>query len=219
MVADQDLGNSDALKLIKSIDGAMDRTVGVLSKADKAEKGVRIVHDCFEGTKFRLDHGYFAVKNRTAKDRELDKSIKRSLEEEKAFFEKSEIFRPYLDQCGTSNLIAKLAKIVYEKTIDALPAIDDQIQQNIKKFRSKLAEFGEPIPKDPKYKVNYLNTLSETIQKIINEIVSEDTQIPGTGSFKTKFQIILDKFLNSLKSVFVKWVEKTDIRSVIIKIY
>lgn len=65
--ANQDLANSDALKLAKRVDPQGDRTIGVLTKIDLMDEGTNCV-DIIQGKVYPLKLGYIGVVCRSQKD-------------------------------------------------------------------------------------------------------------------------------------------------------
>ena len=58
--ANQDLANSDALKLAKKVDPYGERTIGVLTKLDLMDKGTNCL-DIIQGKQIPLKLGYIGV--------------------------------------------------------------------------------------------------------------------------------------------------------------
>ena len=83
--ANQDLANSDALKLASSVDPDGLRTIGVITKLDLMDKGTDAL-DIFEGKLLPLKLGYIGVVNRSQNDINGKTSITESLRKEKEFF-------------------------------------------------------------------------------------------------------------------------------------
>ncbi len=86
--ANQDLANSDALKLASKVDPDGFRTLGVITKLDLMDEGTD-ARDIFEGRIVPLKKGYIGVVNRSQKDIDDGKSIVQSLEKEREYFRNS----------------------------------------------------------------------------------------------------------------------------------
>ena len=86
--ANQDLANSDALKLARRVDPDGFRTLGVITKLDLMDEGTD-ARDIFEGKLLPLKKGYVGVVNRSQKDIDERKSIEQSLQKEKEYFRDS----------------------------------------------------------------------------------------------------------------------------------
>lgn len=86
--ANQDLANSDALKMAREVDPDGLRTVGVLSKLDIMDDGTD-AKAIFEGRLLPLRKGYVGVRNRTQKEITDNTSIAQAIEKETQYFKTS----------------------------------------------------------------------------------------------------------------------------------
>lgn len=105
--ANQDLANSDGLKLAREVDPEGQRTIGVLTKVDLMDEGTDVV-DILAGRIIPLRLGYVPVVNRGQRDIENKKKIQAALEAEKNFFENHKAYRNKAAYCGTPYLARKL---------------------------------------------------------------------------------------------------------------
>lgn len=105
--ANQDLANSDGLKLAREVDPEGQRTIGVLSKVDLMDEGTDVV-DILAGRIIPLRLGYVPVVNRGQRDIENKRPIAYALENEKNFFENHKAYRNKASYCGTPYLARKL---------------------------------------------------------------------------------------------------------------
>ncbi len=86
--ANQDLANSDALKLARRADPDGLRTLGVITKLDLMDEGTNAI-DIFEGKILPLKKGYIGIVNRSQKDIDDNKTIDQAFEKEKEYFRNS----------------------------------------------------------------------------------------------------------------------------------
>jgi vacuolar protein sorting-associated protein 1 len=105
--ANQDLANSDGLKLAREVDPEGQRTIGVLTKVDLMDDGTDVV-DILAGRIIPLRLGYVPVVNRGQRDIENRRPISYALEHEKNFFENHKAYRNKASYCGTPYLARKL---------------------------------------------------------------------------------------------------------------
>jgi dynamin 1-like protein len=105
--ANQDLANSDGLKLAREVDPEGQRTIGVLTKVDLMDVGTDVV-DILAGRIIPLRLGYVPVVNRGQRDIENRRPISYALEHEKSFFEGHKAYRNKASYCGTPYLARKL---------------------------------------------------------------------------------------------------------------
>lgn len=110
--ANQDLANSDGLKLAREVDPEGQRTIGVLSKVDLMDEGTDVV-DILAGRIIPLRLGYVPVVNRGQRDIENKKLIAYALENEKNFFENHKAYRNKASYCGTPYLARKLNLVCF----------------------------------------------------------------------------------------------------------
>lgn len=105
--ANQDLANSDGLKLAREVDPEGQRTIGVLTKVDLMDQGTDVV-DILAGRIIPLRLGYVPVVNRGQRDIENKKKISAALENEKNFFDNHPAYKNKASYCGTPYLARKL---------------------------------------------------------------------------------------------------------------
>lgn len=140
--ANQDLANSDALKLARKVDPHGERTIGVLTKIDIMDEGT----DCLEiiqGKVYPLKLGYIGVVCRSQKDILGGKPIKEALQNEDLFFKTSPTYAPLASRCGTTHLCKTLNMIIVKHIKKCLPVIRSKITsmlyQKEKELRSLIS--------------------------------------------------------------------------------
>ena len=133
--ANQDLANSDALKLARQVDKLGERTIAVLTKLDIMDHGTD-ARDILENRKLPLKKGYIGVVNRSQRDIDSKESLEDALRREKGFFERG----PYqgarsiidfvfnsidlgLTGHGTLHLQLRLHEELYNHIVTSLPSI------------------------------------------------------------------------------------------------
>lgn len=160
--ANQDLANSDGLKLAREIDPEGNRTVGVLTKIDLMDEGTDVL-DILSGKVIPLRYGYVPVINRGQKDVTSNKSIKAALEYEKQFFESHASYRAKAQYCGTPYLAKRLNGILLNHIKTALPDIRTKIENTLKKYQNELINLGPEELGSPS------NVVLSTITEFTNE--------------------------------------------------
>lgn len=124
--ANQDLANSDALKLARKVDPYGERTIGVITKIDIMDEGT----DCLEiiqGKVYPLKLGYIGVICRSQKDILAGKPIKEALQAEENYFKTSGTYSPLASRLGTSYLCRTLNMIIVKHIKRCLPIIRSKI--------------------------------------------------------------------------------------------
>lgn len=124
--ANQDLANSDALKLARRVDPQGDRTIGVLTKIDLMDEGTNCV-DIIQGKVYPLKLGYIGVVCRSQKDILAGKPIQEALTSESNFFKTHGLYAPLASRMGTVFLCRTLNMIMVKHIKRCLPIIRSKI--------------------------------------------------------------------------------------------
>ena len=124
--ANQDLANSDSLKLARRVDPQGDRTIGVLTKIDLMDEGTNCV-DVIQGKVYPLKLGYIGVVSRSQKDILAGKPIKDALVAEDTFFKTHSVYAPLASRMGTPYLCRTLNMIIVKHIKKCLPIIRSKI--------------------------------------------------------------------------------------------
>lgn len=146
--ANQDLANSDGLKLAREVDPEGLRTIGVLTKVDLMDEGTDVI-DILAGRVIPLRSGYVPVINRGQKDIENHKTIRAALEDERKFFENHDSYSSKAQYCGTPFLAKKLNNILLNHIRATLPEIKAKIETALKKYQNELASLGPETLESP----------------------------------------------------------------------
>ncbi|KAL2887860.1 Vacuolar protein sorting-associated protein 1 [Ceratocystis lukuohia] len=160
--ANQDLANSDGLKMAREVDPEGQRTIGVLTKVDLMEEGSDVV-DILAGRIIPLRLGYVPVVNRGQRDIDNKKPIQAALENEKNFFENHKAYRNKSPYCGTPYLARKLNLILMMHIKQTLPEIKARISSSLQKYTSELESLG------PSMLGNSANIVLNVITEFTNE--------------------------------------------------
>ena len=139
--ANQDLANSDGLKLAREVDPEGIRTIGVLTKVDLMDQGTDVI-DILAGRVIPLRGGYVPVINRGQKDIENHKTIRAALADEAKFFENHPSYSTKAQYCGTPYLAKKLNVILLSHIRATLPDIRAKIDTALKKYQNELVSLG-----------------------------------------------------------------------------
>ncbi|KAL8657351.1 MAG: hypothetical protein Q9226_002000 [Calogaya cf. arnoldii] len=139
-----DAANSTASKLVQEA-GAQHRTVGVLTKPDRVQKGESMEQwlSMISGTKFKVGHGYYVVKNNA--DPLVSHPIARQQEAE--FFNEEPWIRTlgsYQDRFGTLKLQAVLSRLLNSQIRTSLPRITEQVRFKTAEIKARLETLPEP---------------------------------------------------------------------------
>ncbi|KAF9433818.1 vacuolar protein sorting-associated protein 1 [Entomortierella beljakovae] len=180
--ANTDLANSDGLKLAREVDPEGARTIGVLTKVDLMDSGTNVV-DILAGRVIPLRLGYVPVVNRGQRDIDTKKSITRSLEAERSFFENHMSYQSKAQYCGTPYLARKLNMILLHHIRNTLPEIKAKIQAALVKYQAELASLGDMLGEGTAGQASI-------VLNIITEFCNEfRTVIDGNSTDLTSFEL------------------------------
>jgi dynamin 1-like protein len=105
--ANQDIANSDSLKLARSVDPRGLRTIGVLTKLDLMDAGTNAL-DILTGRTYPLKLGFIGVVNRSQQDINAGLPMEEALRKEEEFFRNHPAYRNLAHRCGTKYLAKSL---------------------------------------------------------------------------------------------------------------
>jgi dynamin 1-like protein len=213
--ANQDLANSDGLKLAREVDPEGQRTIGVLTKVDLMDEGTDVV-DILAGRIIPLRLGYVPVVNRGQRDIDNKKPINAALENEKAFFENHKAYRNKSAYCGTPYLARKLNLILMMHIKQTLPDIKARIASSLQKYMAELESLG------PSLLGNSANIVLNIITEFTNEwrtvLDGNNTELSSTelsGGARISF-VFHELYSNGVKAVDpFDQVKDVDIRTIL----
>lgn len=141
--ANQDLVNSDGLKLARAVDPDGLRTIGVLTKVDIMDAGTDCA-DILMNHVVPLRRGYIAVINRSQKDIQENITIRQCLTKEAAYFQTHPKYRTLAStKCGTLNLTRTLNQMLVHHIRDCLPEIRTKIVAMLNEVHSNIDSLGD----------------------------------------------------------------------------
>ncbi|KAF8752503.1 hypothetical protein RHS01_07550 [Rhizoctonia solani] len=170
---ESDFENQGAGRLAREHDPQGLRTIGVLTKPDRIERGserpwISMIKN--ETQSLRLRHGWFSVKQPSARQLEAGMSWSEARELDEKYFQDtapwSTIEDEWRKQLGCSNLINHLGETLGKVILSRLPHICDEVDRLIALNASQL----ESIPPPPS-----LDPLAEVLQ-LVNSFTRDLTQ-------------------------------------------
>ncbi|KAF9138627.1 vacuolar protein sorting-associated protein 1 [Mortierella sp. GBA39] len=216
--ANTDLANSDGLKLAREVDPEGARTIGVLTKVDLMDAGTDVV-DILAGRIIPLRLGYVPVVNRGQRDIDTKKSITRSLEGERSYFENHSAYKSKAQYCGTPYLSRRLNMILMHHIRNTLPEIKAKIQAALVKYQVELAGLGDMLGEGSVGQANIvLNIITEfcnEFRTIIDGNSTDLTSFELSGGARISF-VFHELFANGVKSLDpFDQVKDVDIRTIL----
>ncbi|KAG0029089.1 vacuolar protein sorting-associated protein 1 [Podila clonocystis] len=215
--ANVDLANSDGLRLARDVDPEGARTIGVLTKVDLMDSGTDVV-DILAGRVIPLRLGYVPVVNRGQRDIDTKKTIARSLEAERSFFENHAAYRSKAQFCGTPYLARKLNMILMHHIRNTLPEIKAKIQAALAKYVAELATLGDGMGDGQGQAGIVLNIITEFCTEFRTIIDGNSTDLSTfelSGGARISF-VFHELYANGVKSLDpFDQVKDVDIRTIL----
>ncbi|KAJ5216073.1 uncharacterized protein N7498_002480 [Penicillium cinerascens] len=144
-----DAGNSKAAGLIGKINGAKERTLGVLTKPDRLAgfESFAQYNEILEGRVYGLGHGYYVVRNNP--DPDVPHAVARR--EEDAFFADpfwAGQMAGFQERFGTCRLQVALSAMLMEQIQKSLPLIIHQINERAHRIDAELSTLPDSPAED-----------------------------------------------------------------------
>ncbi|KAJ9124731.1 hypothetical protein QFC24_003099 [Naganishia onofrii] len=140
--ANQDIANSDSLKLARSVDPRGLRTIGVLTKLDLMDAGTNAL-DILTGRTYPLKLGFIGVVNRSQQDINAGLPMEEALRKEEDFFRNHPAYRNLAHRCGTKYLAKSLNHVLMNHIRDKLPDMKARLNTLMGQTQQELNSFGD----------------------------------------------------------------------------
>ncbi|CAG5112235.1 Oidioi.mRNA.OKI2018_I69.chr2.g6474.t1.cds [Oikopleura dioica] len=179
--ANQDLANSDALKIAKEVDPEGMRTIGVLTKLDLMDQGTD-AKDILENKLLPLRRGYVGVVNRSQRDIETRRNIQDAIQAERKFFLSHPRYRHMESRMGTPYLQKVLNQQLTNHIRESLPKVRSRLAKQMTDIEKEVKDFKDFKPDDPGRQTRtmlglinqFMNVFGETIEGHSGVTVSVD---------------------------------------------
>ena len=114
---------SDSLQIAMKLDPPGKRTLGVITKIDIMDKGVD-AKKMLQNEEVPLTLGYVGIKGRSQLDINNKMGVTESLKQEAQYFSEHAVYSTLPGTCtGTTSLIDKLTKVLFQLIKDNLPIL------------------------------------------------------------------------------------------------
>ncbi|CUS11644.1 unnamed protein product [Tuber aestivum] len=175
------LANQEVFRMARAADPTGSRTVGVVTKCDALQLGeeggiLRILQNEAE----HLKHGWFAVKNRSAKDIRNNVTIEERHVNEEKFFKTSPWCELERNRVGIRPLKSFLGKLLHEHIREEFPMLVADIAAKLRESKAELAEFG-PARQTPAEQRLYLTKIVNQYEAAVDRALA-GTYDPGLPS-------------------------------------
>lgn len=148
--ADSNLHNSDALALAREVDKNGVRTIGVITKLDKASSNedVEYVRQIMEGELFPLRRAYIGVINRSHDDTKTKKSIEDALKFEEEYIKAHYYYKTIAERLGIPYLRRVLSEQLTEHIRKNLPKLQRKWREEMTALQQDILKYEELHPQD-----------------------------------------------------------------------
>lgn len=197
-----DATNSSAARLVRDIKGAKERTLGVLTKPDlrPRDEAFHQWHEILDGTKFKLGHGYYVIRNNS----DPLVSHVQARKEEEMFFGSSMWIRDlaeFEDRFGVGRLQTALSDLLMRQILGSLPSIIAQIDEKSKAIDEELQTLPNPPTEDVQ---RILWGKTSDLERKIHELFDGTPSMEHSSSQRKPLQEQWNKIVMDLQTALAK---------------
>ena len=197
-----DATNSSAARLVRGINGAKERTLGVLTKPDRRPPGESFEpwQEILNGEKFGLGHGYYVIRNNPDPAVSHDQARR----EEDIFFSQSlwkEDLAPLEHRFGIKNLQTALSDLLKRQILGSLPSIIAQIDEKLRDIDDELTKLPNPPTEDVQ---RILWAKTSDLERKFNEIFDGTSSLKPTSTQKKPIQEEWNMIVLDLQTALLK---------------
>lgn len=164
--ADMDVATVQAIRLAKEHDPKGERTIGIITKTDRAQIKEDII-DLLEMKKVKFHLGVFATRNRNPKELEKGITLQEARELEKRFFQRN--YPDHRHICGMGVIASKLSSLLRYRIADYFPKLQKDLESKIAETMKEIDAFGICIPENQFQKRLLMISMMEEISKEIQK--------------------------------------------------
>lgn len=171
VTADNPFANQPVTKFARDIDPAGTRTLGLITKPDRIDKGSdteRYYLELAKNQNVKLTLGWHVLRNKghaTAND-----TIQERDERESSFFQESVWNALSPSQLGVEPLRERLRTVLWNQIQKGLPDVKSEVQYGIKDCRAKLEQLGE-ARSSRREKHTYLHEISRRLSVLVRAAI------------------------------------------------
>ncbi|KAF3025031.1 hypothetical protein E8E14_014332 [Neopestalotiopsis sp. 37M] len=171
VTADNPFANQPVTKFARDIDPAGTRTLGLITKPDRIDKGSdteRYYLELAKNQNVKLTLGWHVLRNKghsTASD-----SIEERDEREAQFFQDSVWNALDPSQLGVEQLRTRLRTVLWNQIQKGLPDVKSEVQYGIKDCKAKLEQLGE-ARSSRREKHTYLHDISRQLSVLVRAAI------------------------------------------------
>ncbi|KAK3938319.1 P-loop containing nucleoside triphosphate hydrolase protein [Diplogelasinospora grovesii] len=212
ITADNPFANQPVTKFARFIDPSGKRTLGLITKPDKIDKGSeseRYYVELAQNRNVKLSLGWHVLRNKSHTT--ADDTMEERDEREASFFKES-VWGQSLDasQLGVKPLRERLRKVLWQQIKEGLPGVKSDVQSGIKDCENKLQQLGK-ARSTKREKHTYLqrisSRLSTTVRAAIDGVYADRffESFPGYADalerrLRAKVQLILSDYAEQMRT-------------------
>ncbi|CAG8449196.1 7137_t:CDS:2 [Gigaspora rosea] len=192
-----EIENQPIVTYAKEADQGGIRTLGVLTKPDQIEEDTYDIWlKILRGEAYKLDLGYYVVKNPSKRQLNEGISFEEAREDENRFFENEEPWNRFhmQERIGIKNLQNKLSKLLIKAIKRELPNILKSVNEQLDEIRQRLSLLPKPILLD--------NPKMELVRMVQTCFTNIKSDIKLWNELNKQFEQFRDEFYN-LRPIFV----------------
>ncbi|KAI2613376.1 P-loop containing nucleoside triphosphate hydrolase protein [Hypoxylon sp. NC1633] len=171
VAADNPFANQPVTKFARDIDPSGTRTLGLITKPDKIDRGSdseRYYIELVQNLNVKLSLGWHVLRNRSHAT--ADDTIEERDEREAEFFADSVWGSIDSSQLGVASLRGRLRDVLWKQIQTGLPGVKADVQYGIKDCRIKLAQLGK-ARSTKREKHTYLQRISSDLSKLVQAAI------------------------------------------------
>ncbi|KAL5324278.1 hypothetical protein ACEPPN_008823 [Leptodophora sp. 'Broadleaf-Isolate-01'] len=172
VAADSAFANQPVTKFAREIDPSGTRTLGLITKPDKIDRGSdteRYYIELAQNENVKLSLGWHVLRDKSHAT--ADDTTKQREEREAAFFSDSDwkqALKP--EQLGVANLRERLRDVLWKQINESLPAVKYDVQMGLKDCTAKLHQLGKARSTN-REKHTYLHKISSRASTMVKAAI------------------------------------------------
>uniref|UniRef100_A0A0W0FU61 P-loop containing nucleoside triphosphate hydrolase protein n=1 Tax=Moniliophthora roreri TaxID=221103 RepID=A0A0W0FU61_MONRR len=192
-----DFMNQGALQLAKKFDGSGERTVGVLTKPDRIERGDEQEWLGFiRGETQPLQNNWFCVKQPSTADLLKGITWAEARDKENRFFSMTspwcDMEAMYQKYLRTSNLVERLSVILSDLIAKRLPEIQGELENAILEVRNSLQALPKEPSNDPVRDItNMIYNFVDDVKKHMEGVPTRDGLLQNIRPHQERFRLAI----------------------------
>lgn len=190
--ANQDLANSDSLRIAHEVDPQGERTIGVITKIDIMDRGTDAL-SMLTGKLYPLALGYIGIICRSQEDINRQKPMQQHLDDEMIFFTTHEKYKHIANKMGTKYLSITLNKLLKKHIIKSLPGFKKKINERLRNADNELKNYGIPIQGNRDFQgvviLNIITAFSGAVSKTMEGRLASEQQCELNGGAQIRHML------------------------------